>query len=118
MNDLNIQRGNPYSATLTVTDTTVTPAVAYNLTGKTVFFTLKNLNDESADDTAAVIKKDITSHTNPTGGITTLSLSTVETLQPVGRYKCDIRIYNSGGVQLNSTRFYANIEDIVTKRIA
>jgi len=115
MNDLTIQRGNPYSATITITDAT---GAAYNLTGKTVFFTIKHLNDEAADDAAAVIKKDITSHVNAAGGITALALSAADTLQIAGRYKCDIRVYSSGGVQLNSERFYANIVNIVTKRIA
>lgn len=116
MTDLNIQKGNPYSKTITVTDKTVTPAIAYDLTGKTVFFTLKRLDDNADNDDVALIKKNITSHTNPVGGITTLTLLVADTNQVPGRYKCDVRIYNAGGVQLNSSRFYANIEDIVTKR--
>jgi hypothetical protein len=114
MNDLNIQKGNPYSATITVTGS---DGNAYDLTGKTVFFTLKHLGDETANDDAALIKKSITVHTNAAGGITVLTLDTTDTSQVFGRYKCDIRIYSSGGVQLNSNKFFANVEDIVTKRI-
>jgi hypothetical protein len=112
--EITIQKGNPHDKTIKVTSKST--GAAYDLTGKTVFFTMKLLSDDTANDDAAFIKKTITSHTNPTGGITTLALTTTDTNQTVGRYKCDIRIYSAGGVQLNSTKFFAAVEDIVTKR--
>ena len=48
---ITIQRRNPYSATLTVTDS---DGNAYDLTGITVFFTVKNKTDHEDDDDAAV----------------------------------------------------------------
>lgn len=117
MNELNIQRGNPLNATIRVTDTSVTPAVAYNLTGLTVFFTLKHMSDVLEDDSAALIKKTITVHTTPADGYTLLVLTAVDTAIAEGRYKCDLRIYSLAGVQLNTSKFFANVVDIVTKRI-
>ena len=110
---ITIQRRNPYIATLTVTDS---DGNAYDLTGITVFFTVKNKTDHEDDDAAAVITKDITVHTDAAGGITTLALTAVDTDVNLGDYKYDIRLY-SGSVQLNSTRDICSIVDIVTKRV-
>jgi hypothetical protein len=111
MNNLEIQRGNPYSATLTFTDSNG----AYDLTGKTVLFTVKKIDDVADNDTTALITKDISVHTDATGGITTLELTAVQTTQPCDRYKYDVRIYESG-VQLNTDTAYIDIVDLVTKR--
>lgn len=117
MKNIRIQRGNPYAAVIKITDTTVSPITPYDLTGKTVFFTMKRPDDNSDNDNSAVIKKNITEHTLPTtAGETTLRLSAEETLRPVGTYKCDIKIYSQEGVQLNSSKFMAELIDIVTKR--
>lgn len=112
MNIMTIQKGNPYSAVITVT----TNGSAYDLTGKTVFFTLKKSNDYTANDAGALITKNITVHTNPTAGITTLILSDTQTNIAIGEYKADIRIYSAGGVKLNTETFLAKVVDIVTKR--
>lgn len=109
-----LYKGNPYSATITVVDSAGT---AYNLTGKTVFFTVKKLTDNGDDDTNALITKDITNHTNPTGGITTLTLTTTQTNIAIGDYKWDIRIY-SASVQLNTTQGDCEVKNTVTKRIS
>jgi hypothetical protein len=114
MTNLTIQKGNLYTATITFTDST---GAAYDLTGKTVFFTAKKKNDNLADDSLAVITEDITVHTDPTNGITTLSLSTTQTDVPLGCYKCDFRIYQAGVLQNNTVTFYADVIDIITKRI-
>lgn len=114
MSNITIKKGNPYTATITVTDE---GGNAYDLTGKTVFFTVKKISDKTAADTSALITKDISSHTNPSGGITTLSLTTSQTNIAVGVYKWDIRIYSaSPAVQLNSDSGYCEVEDVVTKR--
>lgn len=114
MSMMTIQRGNPYSAPIEITTTAGLP---YDLTGKTVFFTLKKMNDIRDDDTEALIAVTTTT-VAPLTGITTLNLTDVQTLVPrVGEYKCDIRIYQVGVVKANSETFIASVVDIVTKRI-
>lgn len=73
-----------------------TLANAINITGWTVFFTVKNSPDDS--DTAAVIKKDITSHTAPTEGKTSISIASADTDNKTPKeYYCDIQIKKSTG---------------------
>lgn len=114
MNIITIQKGNPYAAVITITSN----GVAYNLTGKTVFFTMKKVNDKADNDDGALIKQSITVHTDAVGGITTLVLTDIQTNIAVGEYKADFRIYSVAGVKLNTKTFPAVIEDIVTKRIS
>jgi hypothetical protein len=114
MSTLNIKRGNPYSAVITVTNAS---GLAYDLTGKTIFFTVKKATDNSTVDTDAVITKDITSHTNASGGITTLSLTATQTDIILGDYVWDMRIYSGSPlVQLNTTSGICNIIETITKR--
>ena len=111
-----IKKGNPYTAIITVTDS---DGGVYNLSDKIVFFTVKSVSDVGANDSNALIKKDITSHTNPTGGVTTLELTTLQTDISVGYYKYDFRIYQASPlVQLNSVQGICQIQEIVTKRIS
>jgi hypothetical protein len=113
MDTLEIQKGNICTVTLTFKDE---DGDVYDLTAKTVFFTMKDPDDFEADDDDAIITKDITSHTDPTNGITTLTLSATQTDVAVGRYKCDLRLYDEGSVQINTSTFFANVVEVVTKR--
>ena len=116
MNIINIQRGNPYTATITIKDSA---GAAYNLTGKTVFFAVKKVNDFTDTDASAVITYDMTPlvHDIPlTLGVTTLTLTAFQTTVPTGEYKADFKIYGAG-VQANSETFRVIVSDIVTKRI-
>lgn len=115
MSAITIQKGNPYVDTITIKNADGT---AYNLTGLKVLFTVKTKQDFLDDDSEALITQDITVHTNAAGGITTLSLSASQTNIGKGFYKADIRIYSSGGTQLNSDTFDCVVKDIVTKRTA
>ena len=115
MATITIQRGNPYNATITITDSSGNP---YNLTGKTVFFTVKKSTDSAGDDSGALITKDITSHTNASGGITALSLLSAQTDIVLGDYVWDLRVYDDSPlVQMNTVSGTCVIEEIVTKRI-
>ena len=89
---------------------------AYNLTGKTVFFTVKNIGDTAANDDAALITKDIISHSAPTLGQTTISLTADNTNLAPGVYKYDIQIEGSDNkpISINQDKFIVN--DDVTKR--
>jgi len=92
MNTIEIQRGNIYLATLTFTDKSVTPNVPYDLTGKTIRFTVKKNSDHREDDDEALITKDWSSHTTPLSGITVLDLTAIQTAVPLGDYKADFKI--------------------------
>jgi hypothetical protein len=87
--------------------------VAINITGYTLFFTVKALNELSEADTAAPIKKDITQHSDPTHGITTITLTDDDTDLEAGTYAYDIKLKNSQGV-IQATE---NDQFVVTDRV-
>jgi hypothetical protein len=110
---MTIQKGCPYSALLTITDI---DGVVYNLTGKTVFFTVKKLRDFKTTDVDALITETIIAHTTPASGITTLSLDNTQTDIPAGRYKGDCRVMNGAVIVGNSQTIDVIVTNIVTKR--
>jgi len=115
MDTIEIQKGCPYSATLTITD--ITDAVI-NLTGRVVLFTVKKLRDRKTDDSDALITQSIAVHTTPASGITTLTLIATQTDIPFGRYKSDVRVMDGVTIVGNCPMFYVEIVDIVTKDIS
>lgn len=70
----NIFAGDDVSWVLNFTDSAGNPI---DLTGATINFIVKS--DKTAPDSAAVIDKDITSHTDPTQGESKLVLTDIET---------------------------------------
>ena len=114
---LELQQNNPASVELTLEDISVDPAVPINLTGKTVFVSVKRRTDYKIDDTEALITSKITVHTTPLSGITTWTLTAAQTLIPLGHYKADVRIYTGATDYGNSFTFYVDIVPIVTTRL-
>jgi hypothetical protein len=92
MNTIELQRKNAFSAVLTFTDQSQTPPVPYNITGKTIKFTVKKPGDFRDDDNDALITKDWSNHTTPLQGISSLDLTPAQTDIPVGQYKYDFKI--------------------------
>jgi hypothetical protein len=84
---LNIKRGDTWSRTIYFTDNDNVPI---DITGWTIFFTVKNKVDDP--DSSAIISKTITSFSNPTGGEAGISLSTTDTNQTIGSYLYDIQV--------------------------
>lgn len=117
MDVFEIQQGAPYNGTLTLTDDSVTPAVPIDITGLTLFISVKALNDNKNDDSAAVISSEITDHSDPTNGVTAWPLTPTETSVRLGRYKADVKVYTTDLIFVNSTTFYIDIVPIVTKRL-
>jgi hypothetical protein len=113
MNTLEIQRGNPLSANMTFSYSDGTPI---NITDMTILFALKKPNDKLDDDSAALITQDVVTHSNASGGMTTLILTAEQTLVAVGDYKYDLRLYKDGAVQGNTLTYPAAVVNIVTKR--
>jgi len=65
--------------------------VAIDITGYTFWLTIKTL--EAQADSDAVLQKEITTHTNPTGGITTFPITSAESgAIEVGDYQYDIQM--------------------------
>ncbi|NMD01492.1 MAG: BppU family phage baseplate upper protein [Bacteroidales bacterium] len=110
--ELRIKRGTIYTATLTITNSVT--GLPYDITGKTVFFTVKKPGEHNAtDDSTYIIKKDLTTHSDPTSGNTTLSLTATDTLVNAGTYVWDCKV---SGTNLNTDSGICIIEDTVTKR--
>jgi hypothetical protein len=89
----------------------------FNLTDYTLFFTVKNNNDTTPDnDDLAVIKKDVTVHTDPTNGKSTITLTNEDTNILPGDYVWDIKLVSVGGDVTATMAGIFTISDSVTKR--
>ncbi len=92
--DISVTRGVDvsFSVTFKAND------VAVDLTGYTVYFTVrKNQDVTDADDSEAIISQEYTSIANPATGIVTISLSKTELKQNVGEYFYGIDFKNGSG---------------------
>lgn len=69
--------------------------VAIDITGWTIYFTIKSLEDDADDD--ALISKTITIHVDPTGGETKVTVSAAETDDLVGKKYYDYQYKNAAG---------------------
>lgn len=108
---ITVFRGEDKSIMLTFTDA---DGVAINITGYTIFFTVKaNINDADAD---ALISKNITSHSNPSGGITYLTLTDADTDVAVGQYPYDFKLKDGSGNFSQSDSGVFEIRQPVTTR--
>jgi hypothetical protein len=95
--NLKVIRGDDTTITLTFTNSA---GAAINLTGATVYFTVKD--DPQYGDDKALISKDVTVHTNAAGGITSVVLSHTDTdIQP-GIYFWDVQIKAAGTGNISS----------------
>ena len=69
--------------------------IAINLTGATVYVTVKTATDTSTDDSTALITKEITSHTDAVNGLTQFTFTKENTNLSTGTYLIDIKIYKN-----------------------
>lgn len=91
--------------------------VPIDLTGSTVFFTVKTLaNADNPDDSSAIILKTITSHYDPTNGRTRIELSSADTSISAGSYWFDIQIKDSGGKISSCEKGQIEILQDITRR--
>ncbi len=89
---IEIVRGDDRLLNLTFTDDN---GNAIDLTGGTVFFTVKKQkNDLDAD---AIITKTVTSHTNAAGGLSQIDLTNSDTNITAQTYHFDLRYKDSSG---------------------
>ena len=109
---LSMVRGDSNSYTLTFDEN----GVALNITGWTIFFTLKT--NWQLPDAEASLQKIITSHSAPTAGTTVLTLAPGDTssLEP-GTYDYDIQVLTNTGQVYTVLRGKMTLEHDVTIRI-
>lgn len=87
---------------------------AINITGYTIFFTVKeNLDDSDSD---AKISKTVSSHTDPTNGATQITLSATDTNIDEGTYYYDFQMKTSGGTIQSTKRGILSVVQDVTVR--
>lgn len=87
-----------------------------DLTGATVYFTVKSAADTDATDTSALIKKDITSHTDAINGATEIVLTPTDTDITVGKYKYDIKLKKADGQQTTTQVGEFIVKEAITNR--
>lgn len=77
-----------------------TAGVAIDITGSTVYFTVKRIIDQDETDADAVIKKDITVHSDPLNGLTGFTPTQTESDQEAGPYQGDVWRKTAAGTEL------------------
>jgi hypothetical protein len=90
--NIDLYRGDDYSWEFRFTSA----GTVQDITGWTIYFTVKRYITDADED--AIIQKIITTHTDPTNGISQVSLSHSETiLFPVGSWLYDVQIKTVAG---------------------
>ena len=116
MTNLSMYRGDSQTWNLSFVDSN---SSAINITGYTVFFTIKNKNTfyNDSDDTTALVQKNVTSHTVATSGLSELTLSPNDTssISP-GTYIYDMQLKDATGNIITLIRGDFLIDADVTRR--
>ena len=102
MADLTIIRGDDMTIGFTYTDA---DGDAIDITDYTIFFTAKPEVDDDATDAAAVISKDVTTHSDPTNGKTNITLTDSDTDVDLCTLKGEIQVVSDAGVIVSSNQF-------------
>lgn len=117
----NFIRGDSRTLVLTFTNADGT---AFDLTGCSVFFTVKPKTDPSitaevaiTDDSTALITSSVTSIPNPTLGIADITLTPTQTTIAPGDYYYDIQLVDSGGAVTSSIFDTITFLPDITRRI-
>jgi hypothetical protein len=114
MSNIEVIRGDDITINATFKDENGT---AINITGYTVFFTVKD-NYTSTTDTDALISKTVTSHTNPTQGITQITISDTENNLDEGEYYYDFQLKDTSDKISSTTRGAFIVTFDITRRIS
>jgi len=95
---------------LTITDNQGTPI---DITGDTIFFTVKAA--ETDTDANALIKVDVTSHTDPTAGKTTITIPKAKSNTIVGEHYFDIQRLHGTSISTICKGTFHLIQDITIR---
>lgn len=97
MTNLSMFRGDSKTWDLTFTDSN---SSSINITGYTIYFTIKNKNTyyNASDDADALVSVNVTSHTDATSGLSAVALtpSNTSTIAP-GTYVYDMQLKDAAG---------------------
>lgn len=104
---LTLYRGATYSEEL---------SLGMDLTGATVYFTVKPDFDSDVTDAAAIIQKNLTSHVDPVGGKTLLTLTSADTDKEPNEYVFDVHVKKSDGTVVVFKPETFTIKPVVTLR--
>lgn len=102
-------RGDTFSKTLTFKDS---DGVAIDITGWTLWVTLKKSEDDKDED--AVVQEEVTVHSDPTHGITSFTISATETAGLLGMYYFDVQVKRSDDTILTLLKGKINFEKDIT----
>ena len=108
--DLLLIRGDSKSLNLTF--------AGIDLTGSTVFSTVKPALSADADDATAVIAIETTVHTDPTAGQTTIALTGSDTTVTPGVYYYDFQIKSASGDITSIPARRLTVTADVTRRVS
>ena len=101
-----IKAGSQFTQALEMVDSN---GDAVNITGATVFFICRNINNPDTDDTGdtdttMLFKYTQATHTNAALGLTTIVLTKEQTLQTPGTYFYEIKIkFSNGDIFITNT---------------
>ena len=112
-NEIIVRRGNTPTFTVTIKDG---DGIAINITGYTVYFTVKVLPDGDNNDSEAIIKKDVSSHIDAVNGVTSIVLTADDTNNEDGDYEYDIKIKDASGNYISSDRGVFSIREVIGRR--
>jgi len=91
---IEVYKGDDETLNIVVTDS---DGDAVDLTGSTIYFTVKR-SQTDADADALISVSDSPTGTDATGGISTITLTDEQTEIDEGTYYCDLRIVDSGNL--------------------
>jgi hypothetical protein len=111
MADLEMYRGDDKTINLTFTNSAGSPI---DLTSASIFFTVKKYSDDA--DASALISKKVTSHTQATGGLSSVTISDSDSNIAIGNYKFDIQLVDSAGSVTTVTTGSFSIKRDITIR--
>lgn len=106
-----------YRKNSVVIDLTVKRSDAsYDLTGDTIFFTVKRVFDDDSEDKSALIKIDVTNHVDVANGKSEIRLSPSSTNIKPGTYRYDIKLKTADGSQITLKVGLFKIKNVTTLR--
>jgi len=114
MSKITVIRGDDVTLNATFKDENGT---AINITGYTVFFTVKS-DLTATTDTGALISKTVTGHSSPTTGQTTVSLTSTDTNLAEGNYYYDFQTKDGSNKISSTDRGTFVVKTDVTRRIS
>ena len=107
------KRGTDAVYDITVTDDNGNPV---DITGATIFFTVKYKSDTDETDSQALIAKTVTTHIDPVNGVTSFTISKTDSNIFYGSYRFDMQYKNAIGSKSGSNVGIFNIVDVITNR--